>query len=649
MSETRLNVKVTGASDLQALTQEAVRNREAFNKWARGTKSSFDVVNARMTSFGNTSELAFNQFGRAASRAQVRAKRFASVGLQQAGYQIGDFAVQLQGGTNAMVALGQQGSQLLGIFGPYGAVAGAVLAVGTAIAAPLWAARNAAEDAADGADVFAEAVENAKKKTSELSAELKKLEGGYQDVTQAALYNAREQAKVAEQEALTALESASDYSGRSGRGAFLAAQREVTSAEEALRLARERILAYDELLEKTNRLKLAEKEANAELLLGEQMASRARDEALAQYEKHVRIQEEIAQGFRNRYNAETRVNQDAIDSYVTLFNRVQDLKEKYGEATYEAIRLSGVDLTSNITPAVAEAARLAHFLGMSADRFDAIKGMSLVDALGRNMPGGAGGPQGLVNKWNGVPLSEGEIVNEGMFDVPSGGSGGAGPDPMGLMKSIMTPSEALQSEYEQRLEQLKQFNDQELALVGGHAEARRRIEEDLHKGLNDIRTRERQDALSGLSSMFGDLSSLMNTQSRGLFAIGKAAAMAETVVSGIASAEKAWNWGMTIGGPPLAAAFAGASAASTAARLAAISSQNFGGASSGSISAGTGATPSGASATIQQNQTAPQQPQRVLIEGLSTDSLISGQQLSDLFDRLYEENSERGAIFMVAR
>ena len=66
--------------------------------------------------------------------------------MQQAGYQVGDFAVQLQGGTNAAVALGQQGAQLLGIFGPAGAIAGAALAITTAFIAPLLSARKAAKD-----------------------------------------------------------------------------------------------------------------------------------------------------------------------------------------------------------------------------------------------------------------------------------------------------------------------------------------------------------------------------------------------------------------------------------------------------------------------------------------------------------------------
>lgn len=62
-----------------------------------------------------------------------RSKKF-SMGMQQAGFQVGDFAAQVQNGTSAMTALGQQGPQLLGIFGVWGALAGAALAIGVAIA-----------------------------------------------------------------------------------------------------------------------------------------------------------------------------------------------------------------------------------------------------------------------------------------------------------------------------------------------------------------------------------------------------------------------------------------------------------------------------------------------------------------------------------
>ncbi len=77
--------------------------------------------------------------GKAVGRASIQqgrltknSKRF-TMGIQQAGFQVGDFAAQVQNGTSAMVALGQQGPQLLGIFGAFGAIAGAALAIGTAI------------------------------------------------------------------------------------------------------------------------------------------------------------------------------------------------------------------------------------------------------------------------------------------------------------------------------------------------------------------------------------------------------------------------------------------------------------------------------------------------------------------------------------
>lgn len=56
-------------------------------------------------------------------------RKFALGGLQQAGFQVGDFAVQLANGTNQMQAFGQQAPQLLQIFGPIGSLVGAAVAV----------------------------------------------------------------------------------------------------------------------------------------------------------------------------------------------------------------------------------------------------------------------------------------------------------------------------------------------------------------------------------------------------------------------------------------------------------------------------------------------------------------------------------------
>lgn len=61
-------------------------------------------------------------------------RKFAMGALQQAGFQIGDFAVQVANGTNKMQAFGQQAPQILQIFGPMGAVVGAGVAILAAFA-----------------------------------------------------------------------------------------------------------------------------------------------------------------------------------------------------------------------------------------------------------------------------------------------------------------------------------------------------------------------------------------------------------------------------------------------------------------------------------------------------------------------------------
>lgn len=87
-------------------------------------------------------------------------------GFGQVGHQIQDIAVQLQMGTNAMLVFGQQGGQIASLFGPKGAMIGAVLSVGAAVAtylAPrLFEGAKAVEELADK-------VEDAASKTKNLT------------------------------------------------------------------------------------------------------------------------------------------------------------------------------------------------------------------------------------------------------------------------------------------------------------------------------------------------------------------------------------------------------------------------------------------------------------------------------------------------
>lgn len=90
--------------------------------------------------------------------------RFMRGGLGQVGHQIQDISVQMQMGTDGMIVLGQQGSQIASLFGPGGALFGAFLAISAAAAGPLYSAitgtttvlSDLAEEAKGASGAFAE-------------------------------------------------------------------------------------------------------------------------------------------------------------------------------------------------------------------------------------------------------------------------------------------------------------------------------------------------------------------------------------------------------------------------------------------------------------------------------------------------------------
>ena len=125
--------------------------------------SGYNKANSEVRKYAASLRQATDVQLEATQAAGFAGKRVNRLGMQmqQAGYQVGDFAVQLQGGTNMMVALGQQGSQLLGIFGPAGAIAGAALAIGTAFIAPLMRASKEADELAKSVKSAVEEVDDA--------------------------------------------------------------------------------------------------------------------------------------------------------------------------------------------------------------------------------------------------------------------------------------------------------------------------------------------------------------------------------------------------------------------------------------------------------------------------------------------------------
>jgi hypothetical protein len=129
---------------------------------AKQHEAAVESLNLEYQNFQNGVAQAGNRFAHYTAQSAGRMNQFGVV-TQQAGYQVGDFLVQVQSGTNWMVAFGQQATQLVGILplmgaGFMGLSMGALVALsaGLGIAIPLVTAIGAAfmrtsQDAEEGA------------------------------------------------------------------------------------------------------------------------------------------------------------------------------------------------------------------------------------------------------------------------------------------------------------------------------------------------------------------------------------------------------------------------------------------------------------------------------------------------------------------
>ena len=147
-SDININVKanVRGATAQINSAGDAVRNLGRRAKIANDNVKLFSV---RMNGAGG-------------------ANKFLRSGLQQTGYQVGDFAVQVANGTSAMQAFGQQAPQLLQIFGPVGAIAGAAVAIFAAFAVVIEKAGGKAKGLSDALGVMKEPLQAVMKSLSGL-------------------------------------------------------------------------------------------------------------------------------------------------------------------------------------------------------------------------------------------------------------------------------------------------------------------------------------------------------------------------------------------------------------------------------------------------------------------------------------------------
>ena len=159
-----------------------------------------DVVRQQLVQMGEQGERALQRLDAAAQRsasgggmpafsqstrdAGENAGRFGQA-AGAAGYQIQDFAVQVQMGQNAITAFGAQASQFLGIFGTGGAIAGAVLTVGL-LAYQLSGLGQSGETAAEAMKRLGDEMEAAIRQAAELEEFIIRVNERFLSTTEAA-------------------------------------------------------------------------------------------------------------------------------------------------------------------------------------------------------------------------------------------------------------------------------------------------------------------------------------------------------------------------------------------------------------------------------------------------------------------------------
>lgn len=209
----------------------------------------------------------FQQFASAADNAALANNRFSqhanetSRGLnnfgfvaQQVGYQVGDFFVQLQSGTNVFVAFGQQATQLAGLIP---GLAGAIAGIGISLVTAILAFNDRASAATQNTKDFDEALKSLMSSSQSLRVELEALKFGVTP-EQAALIL---EAKNLEEERRQVLASITEQT-KILRDEYGATEQEIRNA---LFAEYDRVQAIDEMLAKKNEEVKANEDLNNEL------------------------------------------------------------------------------------------------------------------------------------------------------------------------------------------------------------------------------------------------------------------------------------------------------------------------------------------------------------------------------------------------
>lgn len=664
-----------------------------------------------------------NQYGQVFNGTGRNLNRF-NMQLQQVGYQVGDFAVQIQGGTNAMVALGQQGSQLLSVFGgAAGAIAGAGLAIATSFLAPIMKMQQEVANAeklmnalSDATSDYTDAIEASAAGTDELNSKF----GVFGQTAKGVLDTLLEIKRVKFEEAISAVANVAGIAdpsrmlGRRVTGAemqtllklmpelnklrggargeaiadfatLLGQLQEAEGAENQLKAAqalREEFTGivgtyeqmdakqrefYEALVQAENNIlsvvesnkakqtaaenaRIAEEQAGLQMMLDQHMANYEADLALGQaaLAEHQRQQQEKRDAEKalsdQRIEDAGREGKVFADLYVGVQENLMAVAEKQEKAFAKFLedvkqaggdveKLAQVDVASGINAAAIEASNLSEKMKAALMAALGLVGLAK-DATSLDPFGGEGDTFYSTARTIYPDWASGEK------------KGGAGSDPVQsrleqLQKFLATERELVTMEYDTRQQTLEQALEKEYITRQQYYDMFRELEQRKGKELTDIDVKVQQQKVSAVAGGIKDILTAAANGNEKLLKMARVVGAAEALINTYRAASQ------TLADPtlPFFAKFAAAASivASGLGFVAAIKS------GTGSASAGSGGRAPAATPEVPASAGGTGRPTRVIIEGIDRNSLITGEQLANIFDQLYKENEDRGFVFEVAQ
>lgn len=335
-----------------------------------------------------------------------------------------------------------------------------------------------------------------------------------------------------------------------------------------------------------------------------------------------------------RANDDWRAGKIPLEQYRATLETARD---RATELIAEASKVDGVDL-ANVKGQVGGLAKLLEIAAQKAFQLRATLASGGVSTVGASASasGSLDMSSPLAPKTSPVPPSAPTSVDFGV-DMGGGGGGGSGSNGADALQRMQdqfaTESEVIAAQYAERLARLEEFRQQKLLSEEAFNELESKIKDDHEKNLADIESKRRNERLSAISGAFGDLAALTQSGNEKLFKIGQAAKVAEAIVEGYSAAVAAWNKGMKVGGPGMAAAFTAASLVKTGALIASMKSQS----SSGGGSSGAGGGGGGAAAAAPS-----QAPLQVNLNTFGAGDFISKMDFGNLLTQLNTAAGDRG-------